>query len=234
MATKTKPKKKALTKKAPAKKASTKKALTKKAPSKKTSAKKPLTKKALTKKAPTKKAATKKQNNHVARATKDAATGLRELFENELKDIYWAEKALTKSIPVMIKNATSEDLAEALQDHLRVTEVHVTRLEEVFESVGLKVQGKKCEAMAGLIKEAEEIMSETEKGDVRDAGIILAGQKVEHYEIATYGTLSAFARILGEDKAAALLHDTLEEEKEADEKLTEIAMSSINVEAMVD
>lgn len=229
MATKTKPAKKALTKKAPTKKASTKKALTKKAPTKKASSKKPLTKKA-----PTKKAATKKQNTHMVKAKKDAATGLRELFENELKDIYWAEKALTKSIPSMIKNATSEDLAEALQDHLRVTEVHVTRLEDVFETVGLKVQGKKCEAMAGLIKEAEELMSETEKGDVRDAGIILAGQKVEHYEIATYGTLCAFARILGEDKAASLLHDTLEEEKEADEKLTEIAMSSINVEAMVD
>lgn len=243
MATKTKPVKKALTKKAPTKKASTKKALTKKAPTKKASTKKTLTKRAptkstsakksLTKKAPTKKVASHKENTHVARAKKDAATGLRELFENELKDIYWAEKALTKAIPSMIKNATSEDLAEALQDHLRETEVHITRLEEVFETVGLKIEGKKCEAMAGLIKEAEEIMAETEKGDVRDAGIILAGQKVEHYEIATYGTLCAFARIMGEDKVAAILHDTLDEEKEVDEKLTEIAMSSINVEALV-
>ncbi|MDF2452574.1 MAG: hypothetical protein K0S26_2078 [Bacteroidota bacterium] len=218
MATKTKPVKKALTKKAP-----TKKAPTKKAP----------TKKAATKKAPTKKAATKKSSQG-AKAKPDAAKGLRDLFENELKDIYWAEKALTKALPKMIKNASSGDLVDALNDHLQVTEEQVTRLEEVFESIGVKAQAKKCEAMAGLIKEAEELFEETEKGDVRDAGIILVGQKVEHYEIATYGTLVAFARILGEDKAASLLNDTLEEEKDADVKLTEIAESYINEEAMAD
>jgi ferritin-like metal-binding protein YciE len=233
MATKTKPAKKALTKKAPTKKAPTKKAPTKKASSKKAPTKKAPTKKAPTKKAPTKKAATKKSVQG-AKAKPDAAKGLRDLFENELKDIYWAEKALTKAIPKMIKNASSKELVDALNDHLQVTEEQVTRLEEVFESIGMKAQAKKCEAMAGLIKEAEELMEETEKGDVRDAGIILAGQKVEHYEIATYGTLCAFARILGEDKAASLLYDTLEEEKEADVKLTEIAETSINVEAMAD
>lgn len=192
------------------------------------------TKKALTKKVPAKNVPTKNKIVAGSKAKPDAAKGLRELFENELKDIYWAEKALTKAIPKMIKNASSEELIEALTQHLSVTEEQVMRLEEVFESVGVKAQAKKCEAMAGLIKEAEEIMSETEKGQVRDAGIILAGQKVEHYEIATYGTLRAFARILGEEKAAALLEDTLDEEKEADEKLTEIAESSINIEAAVE
>ena len=165
------------------------------------------------------------------KAKPDAAEGLRDLFVDELKDIYWAEKALTKALPKMIKNATSEELIEALTDHLQVTEQQVTRLEEVFEAIDEKPEAKKCEAMAGLIKEAEEIMEGTEEGVVRDAGIISAGQKVEHYEIASYGTLASFARTLGEDVAAALLEETLSEEKEADEKLSEIAESSINVEA---
>jgi ferritin-like metal-binding protein YciE len=158
------------------------------------------------------------------------AQGLRDLFVDGLKDIYWAEKALTRAIPKMIKKATEEELANALTDHLEVTQGHVTRLEEVFESIGEKAVAKKCEAMAGLIKEAEEIMTETEDGVVRDAGIIMAGQKVEHYEIATYGTLASFAKTLGEDDAASLLEETLQEEKEADEKLSEIA-GEINVEA---
>ena len=186
-----------------------------------------------TKSAP-KKAAAKKQPSKGMKTKPDAAQGLRGLFENELKDIYWAEKALTKAIPKMIKNATSEELIDALTGHLSETEEQVTRIEEVFEVIGVKAQAKKCEAMAGLIKEAEEIMSETEKGVVRDAGIILAAQKVEHYEIATYGTLVSFARILGEDKIVSLLVETLDEEKEADAKLTEIAEAIINVEAAVD
>jgi ferritin-like metal-binding protein YciE len=184
-----------------------------------------------TKTKPLKKAASKKQKSTAVKKTPNAAQGLRDLFENELKDIYWAEIALTKAIPKMIKNATSEELSSALSDHLSVTKTQVTRLEEVFESIGIKPQAKKCEAMAGLIMEAEEIMQATANGVVRDAGIILAGQKVEHYEIATYGTLRAFARTLGEDKAASLLEDTLDEEKEADENLSKIAESSINVEA---
>ncbi len=160
--------------------------------------------------------------------------GLRKLFVDELKDIYWAEKALTKAIPKMIKNASSEELIEALSGHLEETKEQVTRLEEVFASLGEKAVAKKCEAITGLIKEAEEIMSDTPKGVVRDAGIILAGQKVEHYEIATYGTLSAFAKTLGEDNAVALLQETLAEERGADEKLTDIAESFVNEEAAYD
>jgi ferritin-like metal-binding protein YciE len=160
-----------------------------------------------------------------------AAQGLRDLFEDELKDIYWAEKALTKAIPRMAKNATSEELVSALNDHLEVTRGHVERLEESFKILGKAARAKKCDAMEGLVKEAEGIMEDTEEGVVRDAGIISAAQKVEHYEIATYGTLCAFAKTLGEDEVATLLHQTLDEEKEADQTLTEIAESSINVEA---
>lgn len=175
--------------------------------------------------------ANKNEKQNGVKAKPDAAQGLRDLFVDELKDIYWAEKALTKAIPKMIKNATAPELAEALTGHLKVTKEHVTRLEEVFSSIGEKAEAKKCEAMTGLLKEAEEIMEGTEKGVVRDAGIILAGQKVEHYEIATYGTLSSFAKTLGENDAAKLLQKTLVDEKEADVKLSKIAESSINVEA---
>lgn len=164
-------------------------------------------------------------------ATSDAAQGLRDLFIDELKDIYWAEKALTKALPKMVKNASSEELVTALKEHLLVTQQQVTRLEQVFEIIGEKAQAKKCLAMEGLINEAQEIMESTEVGVVRDAGIISAGQKVEHYEIATYGTLCSFAKTLGEDEAATMLAQTLGEEKEADEKLSEIAESAINVEA---
>ena len=165
------------------------------------------------------------------KAKPDTAQGLRDLFVEELKDIYWAEKALTKAIPKMIKNTTAPQLIEALTGQLEVTKEHIARLEEVFSSIGEKAVAKKCEAIEGLTKEAEEIMQDTEKGMVRDAGIILAGQKVEHYEIATYGTLCTFAKTLGENDAASLLHETLEQEKEANEKLSEIAESFINAEA---
>ena len=156
---------------------------------------------------------------------------LMKLFEEELKDIYWAEKALTKAIPKMIKNATSAELIEALDNHLMETEEQVKRVEQVFELTGKKAVAKKCEAMEGLIKEAEEIMEECEEGAMRDAGIISAGQKVEHYEIASYGTLRQFAETLGLPEAATLLEETLNEEKIADEKLTEVALSAVNVEA---
>lgn len=159
------------------------------------------------------------------------ANGLRELFVAELKDIYWAEKALLKALPKMAKNATSDELIFALEDHLAVTETQVERLEQVFEMLGEKATAKKCEAMAGLIKESEEIMEETEEGVVRDAGIISAAQKVEHYEIASYGTLVAFANTLGESEVAELLEETLSEEKEADQTLSEIAETFINLEA---
>lgn len=168
----------------------------------------------------------------IVKAKSTAADGLRELFVDGLKDIYWAEKALTKAIPKMVKNASSENLVSALVDHLEVTEKQVTRLEQVFESVGEKAAAKKCDAMEGLIKEGEGILEETEEGPVRDAGIIAASQKIEHYEIASYGTLAAFARTLGEDEAVALLEQTLAEEKEADVALTEAAYNTINFDAM--
>jgi ferritin-like metal-binding protein YciE len=156
---------------------------------------------------------------------------LMELFEDGLKDIYFAEKALLKAIPKMIDNATSEELIGALTNHLAETENQVLRLEEVFESIDKKAEAVKCEAMVGLIKEATEIMDECEEGSMRDAGIIAAAQKVEHYEIATYGTLRQFAETLGLTKAATLLAETLEEEKAADVKLTEVAVEAINIEA---
>ena len=159
------------------------------------------------------------------------ATQLMKLFEAELKDIYWAEKALTKAIPKMIKNATSEELIEALENHLEETKEHVAHVEQVFEIIGKKATAKKCEAMEGLIKEAEQIMAECEEGAMRDAGIISAGQKVEHYEIATYGTLRQFAETLGLNDAAELLQTILDEEKAADAKLTEVAVTAVNVMA---
>ncbi|KOY84564.1 hypothetical protein AD998_20455 [bacterium 336/3] len=156
---------------------------------------------------------------------------LMKLFEDELKDIYWAEKALTKAIPKMIKNATSQELIDALTAHLGETEEQVSRVEQVFESIGKKAVAKKCQAMEGLMKEAEEIMQDCEEGAMRDAGIISAGQKVEHYEIASYGTLRQFAETLGLNDAVDLLQATLDEEKAADEKLSEVAVSAINVKA---
>lgn len=171
------------------------------------------------------------KSNGSVKAKSSAAEGLRELFVDSLKDIYWAEKALTKALPKMAKNATSEDLIATINDHLVVTEEQITRLEQVFDLIGEKATAKKCDAMEGLIKEGESIVEETEIGPVRDAGIIAASQKIEHYEIATYGTLAAFAQTLGEEEAVALLQQTLEEEKEADTLLTEVAYNNINFEA---
>lgn len=156
---------------------------------------------------------------------------LMRLFEDELKDIYWAEKALTTAIPKMIKNATSQELIDALTSHLAETKNQVSRVEQVFETLGKKATAKKCEAMAGLIQEAQDIMEACEEGAMRDAGIISAGQKVEHYEIASYGTLRQFAETLGLDEAVELLDETLEEEKAADAKLSEVATQAVNVEA---
>lgn len=167
----------------------------------------------------------------VVKAKKTAAEGLRDLFVDSLKDIYWAEKALTKALPKMAKNASTPNLVTALNDHLAVTESQVARLEDVFESLGEKAVAKKCEAMEGLIKEGESILEDTEIGAVRDAGIIAASQKIEHYEIASYGTLVAFAKTLGEDEVAAMLEETLAEEKEANVTLTEAAYNTINFDA---
>ena len=157
---------------------------------------------------------------------------LEKLFTDSLKDIYWAEKHLTKALPKMKKAATTDELKSAIEEHLAQTEEQVTRLEQVFELCGKKAQAKKCDAMEGLIKEGESVVEETEDDSMtRDAGIIMAAQKVEHYEIATYGSLVQFARTLGMDEAAGLLEQTLEEEKETDQKLSQLAEGSINEEA---
>lgn len=154
---------------------------------------------------------------------------LHDLLKEGLKDLYWAEKALTRAIPKMIKNTSSPDLLEALTGHLEETTNQITRLEEVFTAIGEKPIAKKCPAMEGLIKEAGEIMDEAEEGVMMDAGIIAAAQKVEHYEIASYGTLRAYAELLGHDKAAELLQETLDEEKAADEKLSAITPRAVLV-----
>lgn len=164
------------------------------------------------------------------RISAEAEQGLRQLFEDQLKDIYWAEKALLKFVPKTVGKVSSQELIDSLNDHLEVTKQQVTRLENVFEILGSKAKAEKCEAMEGLMKEAENIIDSTE-GSVRDAGIIGAVQKVEHYEIASYGTLKSFANTLGEYEAASLLEETLNEEKEADAMLTELAESLINIEA---
>lgn len=172
------------------------------------------------------------KSNHTEMTEEVTDSALNELFIDELKDIYWAEQHLTKALPKMAKAATTDGLRTAIQNHLAETETHVTRLEQVFESIGEKASAKKCEAMAGLIKEGDEIVADTEKGSItRDAGIISAAQKVEHYEIASYGTLKTLASVLGYNEAAELLNATLQEEKKADEKLTQVAESSINQSA---
>lgn len=157
---------------------------------------------------------------------------LEKFFHDSLKDIYWAEKHLTKALPKLKKAATNEELKTALDEHLAVTEEQIERLEQVFEAMGKKAQAKKCEAMEGLTKEAESIIEETEEGtSTRDVGIIMAAQKVEHYEIATYGGLVQLAKTMGMAEVAELLGQTLGEEKEADENLTSIAENDINLQA---
>lgn len=164
--------------------------------------------------------------------TQETNSQLQKLFEDSLKDIYWAEKNLTKALPKMQKAATTEELKNAIEEHLTQTENQVTRLEQVFELIGKKAQAKKCDAMEGLIKEGESIVEETEEGSMtRDVGIIMAAQKIEHYEIATYGGLAQIATTMGLDEAADLLNETLDEEKETDLLLTEIAENNINWEA---
>ena len=174
---------------------------------------------------------TSKKSESAINAKPDAAMNLRDLLIDGLKDIYWAEKALTTALPKLVKNATASDLAYALKNHLEETKNHVTKLEEVFISLDEKASARKCVAMEGLINEANHIMEDTMQGAVRDAGIIAAVQKVEHYEIASYGALATFARTLGEEEAASILEDILAEEKAADETLSQLAETSINEEA---
>ncbi|RZM26337.1 MAG: ferritin-like domain-containing protein [Pedobacter sp.] len=155
-----------------------------------------------------------------------------EFFVDELKDIYWAEKHLAKALPKMKKAATSEGLAAAFEKHTEETKTHIATLEQVFELLDEKAQAKKCDAMEGLIAEGEGIIEDTDSGTmIRDAGLILAAQKVEHYEIATYGTLVVFAQNMGRSDVAELLQQTLDNEKATDVALTEIAVSAINEQA---
>ena len=158
-----------------------------------------------------------------------AAENLQELFVEEVRDIYDAEKQLTKALPKMAKAAESQELRAAFEEHLEITRMHIERLDEVFKLLGMASRGKPCEGMKGLIEEGQKAMEETE-GSTLDAALIASAQKVEHYEIATYGTLATFAEVLNLQDAKDLLGQTLEEEKEADEKLTMIA-GQINFEA---
>ncbi len=189
--------------------------------------------KTATKKAPVKKAATKSVVSKAGSGPKSQGDSmLYNFFCDELKDIYWAEKHLVKTLPKMKKAATSAELQKAFADHLETTKTHVERLEKVFGLLGKKAQAKKCDAMEGITKEGEGIIEETEKGTAtRDVGLILAAQKVEHYEISTYGGLAQLARTLGLGGVAELLEATLAEEKEADELLTQVAEESLNYDA---
>ena len=156
---------------------------------------------------------------------------LKELYIDELRDIYNAENQLTKALPKMAKAATSDELRAGFEEHLEQTKGHVERLERIFKELGEKPTGKKCKGMEGLVEEGDEMIKEDElEGEALDAGLISAAQRVEHYEIAAYGCVRTYANLLGEDDAAGLLEQTLKEEKETDQKLTKLA-EKINVEA---
>ncbi|MCH5597530.1 YciE/YciF ferroxidase family protein [Niabella ginsengisoli] len=184
-------------------------------------------KKVAPKKAPAKKSTSKK-----VAPKKDAATQLADLLEHGLQDIYWAEKALVKALTKLSKNTSSPDLKVAVDKHQKETQGHVAILEDVFKSLGKKAKAKKCDAMQGLIEEADGILEETTPGAVRDAAIIGAAQKVEHYEIATYGTLATYAKALNEKNALNNLLKILQQEKACDETLTELAKADINISAI--
>ena len=157
---------------------------------------------------------------------------LLKLFVDQIKDIYWAEKHLLKALPKMQKAATSAELQDAIETHTEQTQGHVDRLEDIFALLDQKPQAKKCDGMEGLVEEGESIIEETDEGTAtRDVGIILSAQKVEHYEISSYGGLATLARTLGRDDIAEILEETLAEEKETDELLTKIAESKINYAA---
>ena len=159
---------------------------------------------------------------------------LKTLYLNELRDLYNAEQQLVKALPKMAKGASSEELQEAFEKHLEQTKTHVERLEEVFQDIGEKPKGKTCQAMKGLIEEGSEILKQDGEESVIDAGIIVAGQKVEHYEIASYGSVRTFAQLLGKDRSADLLQTTLDEESEANELLNKLAEDIVNPEALME
>ena len=156
---------------------------------------------------------------------------LETLFVEELRDLYSAENQLVKALPKMAKRASSEELKQAFKEHLELTREHVERLDEIFENLGKPAKGKTCKGMKGLIEEGSEVLEEHSEPSVIDAALIAAAQKVEHYEIATYGTVRTWAEMLDQDDAVDLLQQTLDEESETDEKLTEIAESTINATA---
>lgn len=156
---------------------------------------------------------------------------LENLFVHELKDILSAEKQLVKALPKMAKGATSEALRASIEEHLEQTKEHVNRLEQVFASIDKAPRAEHCKAMEGLVAEGAELLEEDGDPTVKDAALIAAAQRVEHYEISAYGTARTLAELLGNDKAVELLQQTLDEEKETDQKLTELALSEVNVEA---
>jgi ferritin-like metal-binding protein YciE len=159
---------------------------------------------------------------------------LKKLYVEELRDVYNAEQQLLKALPKMAKGASSDELKQAFEDHLEETQDHVERLEEIFEGLDEKPTGKTCKAMKGLIEEGSEILKEEGEDSVLDAGIIAAAQKVEHYEMATYGTLRTWANLLNEDEATSLLQETLDEEGQADKTLNELAEEIVNPEALLE
>lgn len=187
----------------------------------------------------TRKSATKKTavssstaNNNTNGTQDEKNAPLMQLFTDALKDMYWAEQAIIEGLKKLQQAATNEELTEAFEDHEMETKKHVSRLEKVFEQLELPAEAKKCAAMEGILKEADEIIKSTPEGSAtRDAGLIIAAQKVEHYEIASYGGLVAIAHTLGQTKAAKLLQKTLDEEEETDLHLTDIAETAINFEA---
>ena len=157
-----------------------------------------------------------------------AVETINDLFLEELKDLYSAEHQITKALPKMAKAASTEQLRQAFENHLEETKGHVNRLEQIFETLGNSGKGKTCEGMKGLLSEGSEIIGEVEKGDVRDAGLISAAQRVEHYEMAGYGSVRAFAELLGHPDVVKLLDATLKEEEAADQKLTQISKAVNN------
>lgn len=156
---------------------------------------------------------------------------LEDLFNHTLEDVYFAESKLVKALPKMAKASDSEALGKAFMSHLEETKEHVTRLEEVFEKLGLKPKATECPAIKGILQEGEELMSEIKNADTRDAAMIAAGQAAEHYEITRYGTLVSWAKLLGHKDVAGILEKTLKEEYAADDKLTKLAESKLNKEA---
>lgn len=162
---------------------------------------------------------------------KNESTGLMKLFEDQLADLYYVEKQLLKALPKMAKKATNEELIEAFTDHLAETETQVGRLEDIFASIGKTAKAKKCPAIDGILEEGKEIMEEFADDAALDAGLVSTAQKVEHYEITSYGSLKAWAEQLELTEAIALIEDTMDEEKAADEKLSEIAETVVNIEA---